>query len=105
MVCQNQNIADSNAELAQDLRDRVYDMVRAGRSDEFIIGHLVERYGDFVLYRPPLKLATLLLWFGPLVFLIVAALTLWVYIRRSRYQSKSALSEDERLRARKILEQ
>ena len=62
LVCQNQNLADSNAELAQDLRNKTYEMVRAGQSDEDIIGYMVQRYGDFVLYRPPLKATTVLLW-------------------------------------------
>ncbi|MEX2352637.1 MAG: cytochrome c-type biogenesis protein, partial [Gammaproteobacteria bacterium] len=64
LVCQNQSLADSNADLAQDLRNEVHRMVAAGDSNQEIIDYLVTRYGDFVLYRPPLKTTTLLLWFG-----------------------------------------
>ncbi len=105
MVCQNQNLADSNAELAQDLRNRVYDMIRAGRTDEFIVGHLVERYGDFVLYRPPVKSTTLLLWLGPLIFLLLAGLTIWIYTRRTSRRPELVMSEDERRHVQDILDQ
>jgi cytochrome c-type biogenesis protein CcmH len=67
LVCQNQTIADSNAELAQDLRRQVREQIAQGRSDAEIVDFMVQRYGDFVLYRPPLKAVTLLLWFGPLL--------------------------------------
>ncbi len=73
LVCQNQNIADSNAELAQDLRREVRGMIKAGKSDKEIIDFMVTRYGDFVLYRPPVQGNTLLLWGGPLVLLISAS--------------------------------
>src|SRR6266568_1348579 len=65
LVCQNQTIADSNADLAQDLRRQVREMLRTGDDDAKIIAYMTERYGDFVLYRPPVKATTLLLWFGP----------------------------------------
>ncbi len=71
LVCQNQSIADSNAPLAADLREQVRDQILAGRSDAQIHGYVTERYGDFVLYRPPFKPSTWLLWFGP--FLLLAA--------------------------------
>jgi len=64
LVCQNQTLADSNAPLAEDLRNQVREKMRAGKSDREVVDFLVERYGDFVLYRPPLKATTLLLWFG-----------------------------------------
>lgn len=72
LVCQNQSLADSHAELAQDLRNEVYKMVIAGDSDNEIIDYLVARYGDFVLYRPPVKNTTYFLWFGPFLILIIA---------------------------------
>jgi cytochrome c-type biogenesis protein CcmH len=71
LVCQNQNIADSDAGLAKDLRNEVFEMMRAGKSDNEIKQFLVERYGDFVLYDPPFKTTTLVLWVGPLLVLIV----------------------------------
>ena len=76
LVCQNQSLADSNAELAGDLRREVREQVQAGRSDEQIVGYLVQRYGDFVLYEPPFKATTVLLWLGPFVLLGAAALVL-----------------------------
>ncbi|MFB6259517.1 MAG: cytochrome c-type biogenesis protein, partial [Thiohalorhabdaceae bacterium] len=72
LVCQNQSLADSDADLAQDLRDEVYvHMVEKGKTNEAIVDYLVDRYGDFVLYRPPFEPATYLLWFGPLVLLVI----------------------------------
>jgi len=65
LVCQNQNLADSNAELAQDLRRQTYEMVQKGSSSEEVITYMVQRYGDFVLYRPPFRPSTALLWAGP----------------------------------------
>lgn len=84
-VCQNQNLADSNAELAKDLRQRVFEMLQQGGSDAEIKQFLVERYGDFVLYKPPVKPSTWLLWFGPgVVVLIGAAMVVLSVRRRSR---------------------
>ena len=85
LVCQNQTIADSNAELAVDLRNQVRDMLRQGQSEQQIIDYMTARYGDFVLYRPPVGGATFLLWFGPAVLMVggLAALVL-VLRRRSR---------------------
>ncbi len=72
LVCQNQSLADSNAPLAQDLRNEIFKMIQINKSNTEIMEFLVKRYGDFVLYRPPLKKNTWLLWFGPFLFLIVA---------------------------------
>ena len=77
LVCQNQSIADSNAELAQDLRQQVREMIEAGHSDDEIRAYMTERYGDFVLYRPPFKPLTLLLWLGPLLMLLMALGLVW----------------------------
>ena len=82
LVCQNQNLADSNAELAQDMRLRVYKMLSDGSSKDEIVEFMVVRYGDFVMYRPPVKSTTFLLWFGPLIFFAVAALVVVSYMRR-----------------------
>ena len=84
LVCQNQSLADSNAELAGDLRKQVRDQVAAGRSDAEIVGYLVQRYGDFVLYEPPFKASTALLWIGPFLLLAAAAGFLVVAVRRRR---------------------
>jgi cytochrome c-type biogenesis protein CcmH len=85
LVCQNQTIADSHAELAVDLRNQVKEMLKRGDSDQMIIDYMTARYGDFVLYRPPLKGTTYILWFGPGLLLLggIASLVL-VLRRRSR---------------------
>jgi len=102
LVCQNQTIADSSAPLAEDLRNQVREKIRAGQSDADIIDFMVARYGDFVLYRPPFKATTLLLWFGPLLLL---AAGLFVLLRRLRRRPtpEPELSAAERERARKLL--
>lgn len=84
LVCQNQTLADSNAELAGDLRRQVAEQVKAGRSDAQIIDYLVQRYGDFVLYDPPFKMLTLLLWVGPFALLAGAGGFLVYTLRRRR---------------------
>lgn len=90
LVCQNQSIADSNAELAQDLRNEVRKMIQSGKSDTEIVDFLVARYGDFVLYRPPVKGLTLLLWGGPLVLLAIGLFALIRYLRRRELQAEEA---------------
>ena len=82
LVCQNESLAASQAELAQDLRREVREMIRAGRSDDQIRSYLVARYGDFVLYKPPLKPKTWLLWGGPFALLLAAIIGFVVYVRR-----------------------
>ena len=84
LVCQNQNLADSNAELARDLRARTYEMINAGASDEDIADFMIARYGDFVLYKPPLRLRTTLLWGGPFALLLIALIVFFFTVRRSR---------------------
>ena len=83
LVCQNQSLADSHAELAQDLRNEVYRMVNAGDSNKEIIDYMVARYGDFVLYRPPVKNTTYFLWFGPFLILLIATIIILRVIRPS----------------------
>ena len=78
LVCQNQTIADSHAELAQDLKQEIREMAAKGMSDQAIIDYLVARYGDFVRYRPPLKASTLLLWLGPFALMLAGAIGLVV---------------------------
>ena len=77
LVCQNQDLADSHAPLAKDLRQQVYEMVKEGKSDTEIRDYLTYRYGDFVLFKPPVKAMTYLLWFGPMVFLMLGVLIFW----------------------------
>jgi cytochrome c-type biogenesis protein CcmH len=106
LVCQNQTIADSNAGLAIDLRNQVRDKIREGLSDDEIKQYMVERYGDFVLYRPLKKPSTWLLWFGPLVFLFGAfGVLLWKYRQRQSAppQQVGGLSDDEHQQALKLL--
>jgi len=83
-VCQNQTIADSNASLALDLRNEIREQIAKGKSDDEIRGYMVARYGDFVLYRPPWKSTTLLLWLGPFALLGVGAAIMVVTIRRRK---------------------
>lgn len=84
LVCQNQNLADSDAPLAHDLRKELHGMLVAGASDEDIKQFMVARYGDFVLYRPPLKGTTLVLWLAPLGLLLIGAAIVAVFVRRQR---------------------
>jgi cytochrome c-type biogenesis protein CcmH len=104
LVCQNQSLADSDAELAHDLRAEVYEMMQAGNSNEQITGFLVERYGDFVLYKPPVKPSTWLIWFGPFVVLIIAAWLLLRALRRQRGIAQPEISAEERKRLEQALQ-
>ena len=108
LVCQNQNIADSNAELAQDLRREIRGMIKDGKSDKEIIDFMVTRYGDFVLYRPPVQGNTLLLWGGPIVPLILGIIALVRYQRRRAERvaaEDKPLSADEASRADALLKE
>lgn len=99
LVCQNQSLADSNAELAADLRNQIREQIRIGASDEQIQTYMVRRYGDFVLYRPPIKPVTWALWFGPFITLAAGAVVLVLSIRHARNVRPSMLSQDERRHA------
>lgn len=104
LVCQNETIAASHADLALDLRQQIREQLRAGRSPQQVRDFMVERYGDFVLYRPRFGLRTLLLWLGPFALLLLAAATLVRTIRRrAAAQPERVLSDDERRRARELL--
>jgi|SRR5881394_238650 len=103
LVCQNQTLADSNAPLAVDLRNQVREQLKAGKSERDVVDFLVARYGDFVLYRPPLKATTVLLWAGPFVLLAFGLFLLFLRIRR-KARPPSDLSDADRARAAKLLE-
>ena len=96
LVCQNQTIADSDAALAVDLRNQVRTMLREGKDEREVLDYMTARYGEFVLYRPPVKNSTLLLWFGPPLLLGGALLTLWLVLRgRSRMPASEFEADDD----------
>ena len=103
LVCQNQTIADSNAPLAIDLRNQIREQLAAGKSERDVMDFMVARYGDFVLYRPPFKAATLALWLGPFLLLALGA---WIFYRRvaRRRTAGPQLSAAQHARAAKLLE-
>ena len=104
LVCQNQSLADSNADLAVDLKNQVREKMKQGMTNEQIVEYMVARYGDFVLYRPPVKATTLLLWFGPLLLLVIGIATLFYRLSRRRATIAPAqLSESDRARAAALL--
>lgn len=105
LVCQNESLASSGADLAQDMRDEVYRLVvDEGRSKDAAIDYLTDRYGDFVLYRPPVGPSTWLLWFGPALMLAVGAVVLGTIVRQRRRRGDDPpLSPDERARAERVL--
>lgn len=105
LVCQNQSLGDSDAGLADDLRREVYDLMDQGHSDQEIVDFLVSRYGDFVLYDPPIKPSTYILWYGPGALLLVGVLLLGRTLRQRRAQirTETDLSEEERRRLNQLL--
>ncbi len=105
LVCQNETIADSRADFSNDMRRIIREQIKAGKTDPEIIDFLVERYGDFVLYNPPMKNTTLLLWFGPLIFFIFSTLFMIKYLKGRRMQIKEAnLTEDEQKKVAALLD-
>lgn len=104
LVCQNESLAASRADLAQDLRQEIREQMRAGKSDKEVIAYLTQRYGDFVLYKPPMKPTTWLLWFGPFVLLVVAGGGFYVHLkRRDRRVEAEPFSEEEKRRVEALL--
>ena len=96
LVCQNQSIADSNAELAQDMRRKTYELIMAGKSEREIMDFMAERYGDFMLYRPPMEPMTYVLWFGPAIVLVVGFIFAMRFIRRQeKTPNAEVLSEHD----------
>jgi cytochrome c-type biogenesis protein CcmH len=104
LVCQNQTLADSNADLAEDLRREVRELAVAGKSDDEIRAYLVARYGDFVLYDPPVKPITWLLWFGPFILLVAGGGLGWAILRR-RERIAEPVSAEAQARGRKLLDE
>ena len=105
MVCQNQSIDDSNAELAKDLRVLVRERLSNGDSDEAVIDYVVSRYGEFVLLKPRLETKTMILWGMPVLLLLVGALTLLVAaLKRGRQSRGTPLSDDEKVKLKKLLQ-
>lgn len=107
LVCQNQAIADSNAGLAKDLREEIYNMLKQGKTETEITEFLVERYGDFVLYDPPMKPATFMLWFGPLIMFFVALFFAFRFISSHRVAqvSESSIDTDDEARLKELQQQ
>ncbi len=104
LVCQNESLASSHAELADDLRNEVRELIRSGKTDQEVKDFLVARYGDFVLYRPEVKPLTWVLWFGPFLLLLIAAVFLGVYLRQRRSLAQPVVLTDEaRERAKQLL--
>ncbi len=104
LVCQGQSLAESHADFATDMRSKIQGLMRDGMSDEQVVDFLVARYGDFIRFRPPLKLTTALLWLGPLLLLVIAAGLLVISFRRRRRRAAAApLSDVERRRLEALL--
>jgi cytochrome c-type biogenesis protein CcmH len=103
LVCQNQSLADSDADLAKDLRTEVYNIIQSGKNEDEAIKFLTDRYGDFVLYRPPVNLATSLLWLGPFALLISGGYVAWRLAKqRNRSSAEAGLSQEEQQRLQKL---
>ena len=104
LVCQNETLADSRADLAVDLRNQIREQMKAGKSDKEIVAFLTDRYGKFILFRPPMDPTTYLLWFGPFVLLLGGLLLLFRYVKqRGQLIVEQPLSSDERRRAEALL--
>jgi cytochrome c-type biogenesis protein CcmH len=104
LVCQNETLADSRADLAEDLRREIRKEIKAGKTDPEIIAFLTQRYGDFILYNPPVKRTTYLLWFGPFVILLVGITVLYSYLgRRKKLIQDKPLTAGERKQAEDLL--
>ncbi len=105
LVCQNETLADSQADLAEDLRGQIREQMKAGKSDKEIVDYLTQRYGKFILYNPPVDPTTYLLWFGPFLLLLAGLFFLFRYVKQRRELiAEPALSADERRRAEALLQ-
>lgn len=106
LVCQGQSLADSNSDFAKDMRVQIQEMMEGGMSDRQAVDFMVERYGDYVRYRPPFKATTMLLWFGPFILLAVGVAVLYTNVLRRRKQiDETPLTEEEHRRAAELLKE
>ena len=106
LVCQNETLADSQAQLAEDLRRDIREQLKAGKSDKEILAYVTQRYGDFILYNPPVKATTYFLWFGPFLLLAIGTVLLFRYLKRRRDLIEvKPLTAEERRRAEKLLKE
>lgn len=105
LVCQGQSLADSNSDFARDMRQQIKEMIESGKSNREVVDFMVDRYGDYVRYRPPFKSTTVLLWFGPFLLLgIGVAVLYWNILRRKKQIVEAPLSEADRRRAEALLQ-
>ncbi len=104
LVCQNQNISSSNAALAQDLRQQTYEMIISGKSRAEIMAYMTQRYGDFVLYRPPVKLITIALWMGPILLLLIGVGVLISALKKRRNATEQSLNDEQHSHIKYLLE-
>ncbi|NOQ94005.1 MAG: cytochrome c-type biogenesis protein CcmH [Methylophaga sp.] len=105
LVCQNQNLSASNAALAKDLRQQTYEMVTNGKSHAQIVDYMTQRYGDFVLYRPPVKSSTALLWFGPFILLFAGLMVLIITLKNRKQIIDEPLSEQQKTQLKQLLDE
>jgi cytochrome c-type biogenesis protein CcmH len=103
LVCQNESLAGSNADLAVDLRNEIYGMMKAGQSKADVVDFMVQRYGDFVLYSPPVKLSTYPIWFGPLLLFLLGAYLLMRALKKKKQSQETTLSQEEQKRLESLL--
>ena len=104
MVCQNESLAGSQAELAKDLRREVYQLMKSGKNDSEVIDFLIIRYGDFVLYQPPLRPSTWLLWIGPFVFFAIAAFLLLRRLSKRSHMQEATLDDEDKAKVQQLLD-
>lgn len=103
LVCQNQTIADSNADLAKDLRQQVYDMLQQGKTEQDVVDFMTQRYGDFVMYKPAFKLKTALLWLGPVLFLLAGIIAVVTVAKTKQRSAQPILDQLQQRRLDNIL--
>ena len=105
LVCQNESLAGSHAELAEDLRREIREQMKAGKNDKEVIEYLTNRYGDFVLYHPPFKPVTYLLWLGPLLFLLIGGGAWYATLKKRRTLKETPVDEKQLAAAEQLLEE